>query len=129
MFQWSATELILACMKEQSDTDFLLIGHVRNSMDTPCSQYKRWKTRPEQLQTKWRIAHKNLLKLREFAGDRLIIIRYQDMVSSLESLSLVFEFCNVSINTAEKAVCMPGRYGKMTDPTPFHYRMTRQALS
>ena len=99
--QWSAIELILDCIQRTSDVDFLLIGLIRNPMDTIYSQYSRWKSLPEHVEKQWCRAYENLGKLREIAGDRLVIIRYEDMVSSLEYLEPVFQFCEASANAAD----------------------------
>ena len=102
LFQWSALQLILECMRTLDSIDFLLIGLVRNPMDTIYSQFKRWRTRPEQLQFQWATAYLNLLRLADEVGGRLVIIRYEDMVASLDYLKPVFDFCAVQIDSADQ---------------------------
>ncbi len=99
--QWSALELIIECMKVVSDTDFLLIGLIRNPMDTIYSQFKRWKARPEKVQYQWLIAYQNLLRLRDIIREKLVVVRYEDIVSSPNYLQPVFDFCNVTIGDAD----------------------------
>ena len=48
--QWAAIELIIECIRQVTDVDFLLIGLIRNPMDTLYSQFKRWGSRPEEVQ-------------------------------------------------------------------------------
>ena len=94
--QWSVLELILECRKELADIDFLFIGLVRNPMDTIYSQFTRWAARPEPLQQQWLVAYRNLVRLKALLQEQLVIIRYEDMVSSLGCLQPVFDFCGVN---------------------------------
>lgn len=96
LYQWSALQLILECMDLLEDeVDFLLIGLVRNPMDTLYSAFRRWRTSPEKAQYEWLTAYTNLLKLKEFAGDKLVIVRYEDIISSLDYMKPIFDFCNI----------------------------------
>lgn len=101
LYQWSALELIIECMKLLDDVDFFLIGLVRNPMDTLYSAFQRWKTFPEKLQYEWLVTYQNLLRLSEIVGDKLIIVRYEDIVSSLSYLQPVFDFCGASVDNAD----------------------------
>lgn len=100
--QWSAIELIVEHMRATNDVDFLLVGLVRNPMDTIYSQYKRWKSPPEKVEQQWRVAYQNLLRLQDIVGKKLVIVRYEDIVSSLKHLEAVFDFCGVTANTADE---------------------------
>ena len=91
--QWSALELILAATEEIDDVDFLLIGLIRNPLETIHSQYRRWKSPCEKVERQWRTAYKNLLRLKAETDLPIVIVRYEDMVSSIESLRPVFDFC------------------------------------
>lgn len=94
--QWSALELIAAHMQTMNDVDFLLIGLIRNPMDTIYSQYQRWKSPTAEVEQQWCIAYQNLLRLKELVGEQLVIVRYEDMISSLDYLDPVFRFCGVT---------------------------------
>ena len=107
LVQWSAIELIIECIKEFKEIDFLLIGLIRNPMDTIYSQFKRWKARPEQLQHQWLVAYQNLLKLKDIMGEQMVVVRYEDMVTSLRYLKPVFDFCDVKISEAEQDYLHP----------------------
>ena len=91
--QWSALELINDCTRQLTDVDTPLIGLVRNPMDAIYSQYRRWKSRPEGVQQQWLIGYRNLERLRQTAAAPLVIVRYEDMVSSLDSLQPIVDFC------------------------------------
>ena len=60
-----------------------------------CRQHARWKSPPAKVEEQWQSAYRNLLRLKHEAEDHLVIVRYEDMVSSLECLQPVFEFCGV----------------------------------
>jgi hypothetical protein len=100
--QWSAIELIMEAIRRISDVDFLLIGLVRNPMDTIYSNFQRWRSRPEQVEREWLIAYQNLIRLKEIMGDKVVIIRYEDMVSSIEYMKPVFDFCEVDADVADR---------------------------
>lgn len=92
LHQWSALELIVECIEKLPNVDFLLIGLVRNPMDTLYSMWKRWKGDPEKNQYQWHTAYSNLLKLKEILSEKLIIIRYEDIVSNESCLQEVYDF-------------------------------------
>ena len=95
LFQWSALELIVECMERLDDVDFLLIGLVRNPMDMLYSAFQRWRSPPEKRHPQWLTSYQNLLKLKGIVGEKLVIVRYEDMIASLEPLQPVFDFCGV----------------------------------
>jgi hypothetical protein len=97
LLQWSALELMLECMRRNPDINFLFIGLVRHPMNTIYSQFRRWRSRPEDLQHQWLQAYQNLLQFKELLGEKVILLRYEDMVSSIESLQPVFDFCERNI--------------------------------
>ncbi len=99
LFQWSALELIIECMEFlDSNVDFLLVGLVRNPMDMLYSSFRRLKTSPEKLQFEWHIAYQNLLKIKEILGDKVVIVRYEDLVSSIDYIKPIFDFCGSCIS-------------------------------
>jgi len=100
--QWSAIELIIECISKVSDVDFLLIGLIRNPMDTIYSQFKRWRSRPEEVEKQWLIAYQNLLKLKEIIGEQIVLVRYEDIVSSPVCLEPVFNFCEKTVDERNK---------------------------
>ncbi|OHB76908.1 MAG: hypothetical protein A2W31_11755 [Planctomycetes bacterium RBG_16_64_10] len=93
LVQWSALQLIQECMQTLQEIDFLLVGLIRNPMATLYSAFRRWRIPPEQYQYEWLIAYQNLQKLVGCLGDRLVVVRYEDMVVSPAPLRRVFDFC------------------------------------
>lgn len=95
--QWSALELIMECMESLPHIEFCIVGLIRNPMDVLYSAFRRWKIKPEKYQYEWLTAYKNLLKLKEMLGDKVVLLRYEDMVRSVNYLRPVLEFADVNI--------------------------------
>ena len=96
--QWSALELIADSIEQNPDVDFLLVGLIRNPMDTIYSQFDRWRHTPGEMEKQWRTAYQNLQRLPELVGEeRVVQVRYEDMVRDPAThLQRVFEFCGVA---------------------------------
>ncbi len=103
LLQWSSLELILEAMKRLPEVDIFLIGLVRNPMDTLYSAFTRWKTPPEKGEHEWVRAYRNLLKLKDLAGDRLHIVRYEEMVADPAALEPLLRFLDRDISEADKS--------------------------
>ena len=98
LLQTSALDLIIEAIEQlQGEVDFLLVGLVRNPMDVMYSAFRRWRTSPEALQDEWLVAYENLRNLKEKLSNRVIIVRYEDLVNSLEPLAPVFDFCETTV--------------------------------
>jgi hypothetical protein len=128
LHQWSALELIVECMEILTDIDFLLVGLVRNPMDTLYSAFGRQKTPPEKNQTEWLIAYRNLLKLRNLVGDELVTVRYEDMVSSLSHLSPVFEFCEVKVEQADQGYLHKESIAKWKEDRRYGFTLSEEVI-
>lgn len=99
LYQWSSLKLILECMEMyENQIDFLLIGLVRNPMDTIYSAFRRWKTPPEKYQYEWLTAYQNLQKMKDIVGDKLVILRYEDIVTSVIHMKPVLDFCGAELS-------------------------------
>jgi len=92
LHQWSALELIAEAMERCPDIPHLLVGVVRHPMDTLYSMWRRWRGVPEQVQYEWMTAMMNLLRLERVMGDRVVRVRYEDLVSEPGVLEPVFSF-------------------------------------
>lgn len=93
LFQKSSLDLISEAITELNDIDFIIIGLIRNPMDTIYSQYLRWKSNPEKIESQWRIAYQNLLAFKAKWKEKVFITRYEDIVQSEESLYPILAFC------------------------------------
>ena len=98
LHQWSALELINECIERIPEVDFLIVGLVRNPMAILYSAWDRWKSIPEQNQYEWFTAYRNLLRFKDLVKDKLVIIRYEDMVNDTSCLKEVFEFIGLTEN-------------------------------
>lgn len=128
LYQWSAIELIIECVRKVNDVDFLLIGLIRNPMDTIYSQYKRWKSSPERVEKQWCVAYQNLLRLKDIIGNKLVIVRYEDMVASLENLESVFSFCGVTVNVADKSYLHQRSLQKWKNDVLFGFLLSNETI-
>jgi len=90
--QWSSIQLIMECMDKLSDVEFLIIGLVRNPMDTIYPMWSRWRSRPEQMQYEWLLAYQNLIKLNKLLKDRLVMVKYEDLVAQQSNLTKIYQF-------------------------------------
>ena len=116
LLQWSALSLIIECIEQlDGEVDFLLVGLVRNPMDTLYSAFRRWKTPPEALQYEWLRAYQNLQELSKQLGEysvdnpsgKIVIVRYEDLAISLAPLAPIFDFC--SSVPSSQAKCLNGK--------------------
>ena len=96
LHQWSALELIAKCIEKFPEIDFLLIGLVRNPMAILYSAWDRWKSIPEKNQYEWFAEYSNLLKIKDLVGDKLVIVKYEEMVKRSSCLKKVFDFIGVT---------------------------------
>ena len=71
-------------------------------MDTIYSQYKHWKSDPKQVETQWVIAYSNLLRLKRILKEKLFIVKYEDMVASVDSLNPILSFCEVKTDLIDR---------------------------
>jgi hypothetical protein len=71
-------------------------------MNTLYFQFQRWGAPPEHLQYKWATAYSNLLKLKDVLSENLLVVRYEDMVSSIHYLKQVFESCGVAYDDEDQ---------------------------
>jgi hypothetical protein len=92
LLQWSCLELVAEAMGRRPDVEYLVIGLVRNPMDVIYSAWSRWRIYPRLKQYEWKREYENLLKARSLFGQRMVMLRYEDMVSDPESLSPILKF-------------------------------------
>jgi len=98
LHQWSALELLHECSNRLGYIDFLFIGLIRNPMDTLYSQWRRWKAIPERTQYQWKKAYENLIRFKKLVGDKLIIVRYEDLIDNGEVMNKLFKFIDKNHN-------------------------------
>jgi len=79
---------------------FLIIGLVRNPIDTIYSHFERWKSIPALVEKQWIVSYQNLLRFRDLLPEKTIIMRYEDMVSQPKVMEPILGFCGISANEA-----------------------------
>ncbi|MGH8503825.1 MAG: sulfotransferase family protein [Gammaproteobacteria bacterium] len=92
---WSALELISECDRRYPDIDFKFIGLIRNPVDTSYSMWRRWRAVPETQQYEWLRAYKNLMKLKMRVGERLHVVRYEELVRNPEAIKKLCDFVGI----------------------------------
>lgn len=85
----SALDLILRCAARTDDVEFRFIGLIRNPMDCLYSKWRRWRHKPEESQYEWLHAHRNLQVFAELVGERLLMVRYEDLVTNSRVLESI----------------------------------------
>lgn len=94
--EWSALELILQAQRAIEDVDYLIIGLVRNPLDTIYSHFERWKSIPALVEKQWMVSYQNLIRFRDQLPENTIIIRYEDVINQPKVMEPILQFCGVS---------------------------------
>ena len=100
LHQWSALNLLTECGRRMPEVEFRFIGLVRNPMDTLYSMWSRWRMLPERHQYEWLTAYRNLLRLKDVLGERLFVLRYEDMVRDPERMRALCDFLGIAYDPA-----------------------------
>lgn len=80
------------------EIDIRMIGLIRNPIDTLYSIWQRWRIRPELRQHEWVAAYENLRSLTQRLGGRIIVVRYEDLVTDPSQLVDVCAFLGIDRN-------------------------------
>ena len=125
--QWSAIALILEQIEFDEEVDFLLVGLVRNPLDSIYSQWKRWGASPVLLEAQWRRAYGNLRKLEEMQTYPLVLIRYEDICTTTTALNPVLSFCGV-IQNMEESEAHTRSFSKWKSDPWFHHEVSIETV-
>ena len=128
LHQWSALQLIMKCIERLPEIEFLLIGLVRNPMDTLYSKWKRWRSIPEKYQREWLSAYENLLKFKEMMGDKLRIVRYEDIIQDLSSLKPILAFMGTHEDEISKDYLHRLSVQKWKRDRTFSFRLSQDVI-
>lgn len=101
--QSAALDLICEQIKRDRDNEYLIVGLVRNPMDTIYSQYDRWCSPPALVESQWLKAYSNLLELKKKLGSQMITLRYEDIATDNSTVHPIVTFCqdDIKINYAQ----------------------------
>lgn len=111
--QYEALSLLETEIIEGHGIEYRVVGLIRNPMDVIYSQFLRWGSSPWRLEKQWLQAYRNLQGLKQKLGDRMTIVRYEDLADSDSAASDVVSFC---------APCIP----TSAPVEPFHQRSVRK---
>jgi len=93
----AALSLILEAENQQPVLAFRFIGLVRDPMDTIYSMWNRWRVPPERSQHDWVRAYQNLLWLQEQVGERMLLVRYEDLISEPAHLQEICTLVGIEV--------------------------------
>ncbi|MAE35883.1 MULTISPECIES: sulfotransferase [Thalassolituus] len=95
--QKAALDLICEQIERDKDNEYLIIGLIRNPMDTIYSQYDRWCSPPALVESQWLKAYTNLLELKKKLGNQMITVRYEDIAADNSTIQPIIKFCQDDI--------------------------------
>ncbi|MGH8176623.1 MAG: sulfotransferase family protein [Steroidobacter sp.] len=93
LYQISCLDLMREATTRLPDIQFHFIGLIRNPMDVVYSQWQRWRSLPEKVQDEWVIAYRNLQKFKVQMGERVTLVRYEDLVQCVDAMEPILRFC------------------------------------
>lgn len=95
--QRAALDLICEQIKRDRDNEYLIVGLVRNPMDTIYSQYDRWCSPPALVESQWLKAYSNLFELKKKLGEQVLILRYEDVANDNNRVKPIINFCGAEL--------------------------------
>jgi hypothetical protein len=129
LHQWSALELIAEAIERFQEVDFLLVGLVRNPMDTLYSMWRRWRSIPEKNQYEWLLAYSNLLRYRDLVAERLIMVRYEDIVDDISCLNEILAFIGVTEKQVDKNYFHSKSKGKWKKDRSYGFKLSDEVAT
>lgn len=91
----SALKLLFEAPDHIPEVDFRYIGLVRNPMDTIYSYWGRWHVDPAEKEQEWFSAYAKLLELKDKYENRVLIIKYEDLVKDRNQFRNICSFIGV----------------------------------
>lgn len=125
----SALGLIEEADDQTPDLSFRYIGLVRDPLDTLHSMWKRWRVPPEKSQHDWVRAYRNLLDLQSRVSEKMLVIRYEDLVSDLAGLQAVCRLVGLGWNEGMGADFKPESIGAARRDHRFGFRPSAEVVA
>jgi len=119
---WPALDLMVRFAGERSGTPMRFVGLVRDPMDTLYSMWRRWGVLPERRQGEWVRAYRNLIRLGNVAGDRLLVVRYEDLVRDPGAIPRVAEWSGLDPGRLPEPVTRSDSIGRWRRDPRFGFR-------
>lgn len=95
LHQWSALTLMLECEARYPDIEFLFVGLIRNPMAVLYSMWTQWRIMPQVAEEHYQIAYQNLVNLKTLLNERLVVVRYEDMIENDTALKSIVSFADL----------------------------------
>jgi Sulfotransferase family len=127
LHEWAALELLLESLNRVPEVDIMFVGLVRNPIDTLYSIWQRWRGLPHHNQRDWCTAYTNLLRLRGMVGERLLILRYEDMVRDPMHLAPIYRF--MGLRDAPPGYLHDKALGKWRGDPCFRFRLNPASVT
>jgi hypothetical protein len=120
---WSGLQLLYQATQELDDVEFKFIGLIRNPQDTIFSRWRRWRNNPYKAQWLWFNAYNNLLRFKELITDRILVCRYEDLVTDEKELVKIFQFLGADPPSHWKSALHCHSIGRWTKDPYFGFRL------
>lgn len=95
LHQWSALTLMLECQAKYPEIEFLFVGLVRNPMAVFYSMWTQWRIMPQVAEKHYQIAYQNLVNLKTLLHEKLVVVRYEDMIENDAALKSIVSFADL----------------------------------
>ena len=128
LLQRSALKLIVEAISKISSVDFIIIGLIRNPMDVLYSYHKRWGVKPEKMEHQWNQAYLNLQELKKIVGDKLVIVRYEEVVHSLKCIYPVLNFCDINLSSVDNNYLHQNSINKWKSDNFFGFNLSHEVM-
>jgi Sulfotransferase family len=128
LYQIACLDLIEEATTRLPEIPFHFVGLIRNPMDVVYSQWQRWQSPPERVQEEWVIAYRNLQKFHAQMGERVTLVRYEDMVRSVDVMAPVFRFCGLDPTTQKGGELHQRSIAKWRHDQKFGFGLSSEAL-
>lgn len=120
----SALRLLARLPAADPDADYLFVGLVREPMEVCYSAWRRFRFPPERYEQEWLLSYANLLWCRDLFGDRLVTLRYEDLVADPAVLAPVGAFLGAGADAFDTAELHAGSVGRWRTEPGFGFRLS-----
>ena len=125
---WSALQLIYQAIQRLDHVQFKFIGLIRNPLDTIFSRWRQWRNDPYKAQWLWYNAYNNLLRFQELVGEKILICKYEDLVTEKKTLFNILEFLGTKQNPEERSRLHPESIGRWRRDPYFAFKLDPTVL-
>jgi Sulfotransferase family len=128
LYQIACLDLMEEATSRLAEVPFHFVGLIRNPMDMVYSQWQRYRSPPERVQEEWIIAYRNLQQFHARMGERVTVMRYEDMVRSVDVMAPIFRFCGLDPAAQKGGDLHQGSIAKWRHDQRFGFGLSSEAL-